>query len=104
MALVATAISSTQIDLTWTDEETEETGWEVLVSLLPESGYVPVDTLPANSTSYSHTGLEPSTTYYYAVRPEYSGGAHGASLNANATTLATPTYQFRIQFRRTGVV
>ncbi|PYJ02748.1 MAG: hypothetical protein DME25_15375, partial [Verrucomicrobia bacterium] len=38
------------------------------------------------STTYTNTGLAPSTTYYYVVRATNSAGASSNSVQANATT------------------
>lgn len=66
--LVATAISSTEIDLTWTDNATNETDYRVEQSPDGLTGWVEITILPANSTSYNVTGLSPSTIYYFRVR------------------------------------
>jgi hypothetical protein len=55
--LTATPISSSQIDLGWVDNATNETGYVVERSLNGTSGWTQVATLAANSTTYSNTGL-----------------------------------------------
>ncbi len=70
--LVATAISSSEINLTWTDNSGDETGFEVWRK--PEGGdWLMVTDLVAASAGvggtveYLDTGLATETTYYYTV-------------------------------------
>jgi hypothetical protein len=85
--LVATAVSSTQINLTWTDNATNETNYRVQRSLDGINfSFIP-GTLPANSTSYSDTGRSPNTTYYYRVG---SFNSCGFSPNSNVASATTP--------------
>ena len=67
--LVATAVSSTQINLTWTDNATNETGFTIqrATNSAFTSGLNTIN-LGANQTAYNNTGRNPSTTYYYRVR------------------------------------
>lgn len=60
--LVCTVVSSTQIDLSWTDNSPDETGFSVERSTDGVSFSV-IDTVPANVTAYNDTGLTPGTTY-----------------------------------------
>jgi hypothetical protein len=89
--LSATAVSSTQIDLAWTDNALDESAYRVERSPNGTDGWTKIADLPANSTTYSNTGLTPSTTYYYRVRAYRSGdSSYSAYSNtANATTLST---------------
>ncbi|MFP3937125.1 MAG: fibronectin type III domain-containing protein [Phycisphaerae bacterium] len=65
--LTATAVSSSQIDLTWTDNSDNEDDFRVERSL-DGSSFSEIATVGANVTTYSDTGLSESTTYYYRVR------------------------------------
>lgn len=65
--LAAVAASSSQIDLTWTDYDTTETNYEVYRSL-DFGTWTLVNTIAADSNSYSDTGLDSSTLYFYKVR------------------------------------
>jgi hypothetical protein len=92
-SLTATATSTTQIDLAWTDNATNETGYTVERRSPAGSGsYSTVTTLSAGATSFSNTGLTESTQYEYRV---YATNAAGNSANSNAaskfTIPATPT-------------
>jgi uncharacterized lipoprotein YddW (UPF0748 family) len=88
-SLAATAVSSSQINLTWTDNSTNETNFVVARSTTSGGPYTDVVTLAANTTSYSNTGLTASTTYYYVVRATNTGGASANSNQASATTQAS---------------
>jgi len=63
-ALTATAVSSSQINLTWIDSNSSETGYLVERSLSSTSGFAQIASLPANAQSYANTGLASGTTYY----------------------------------------
>lgn len=73
--LAATAASDTQIDLTWTDNATGESGYEVWRSV-DFVGWTLIATTAAEATSYSNTGLTASTAYIYRVRP--TDGTNGS--------------------------
>ncbi len=66
--LLATAISFNQINLSWADNSTDETGFEIWRSTSINSGFSTVGLAPANATSYSDLNLSPNTTYYYQIR------------------------------------
>jgi subtilisin family serine protease len=88
--LTATPVSSSQIDLAWTDNSTEEDqvdGFEI--HRCQGAGclnFVVVATVAANAGSYSNTGLSANTLYRYEVRAYNSGGTSGSSSVAEATT------------------
>jgi hypothetical protein len=88
--LNATAVSSTQIDLTWSDNSSNETEF-VLERDTSASFNSPVAvTLPANTTGYASTGLTPSTTYHYRVRARNATEQSAFSAPDSATTQAAP--------------
>ena len=87
--LTATAASSSQIDLSWADNATDESAYVVERSLDGSTDWTQVtSTLPADSTSYSDTGLSGSTTYHYRVKATNAAGDSGYSNTASATTKA----------------
>lgn len=65
--LTATPISTTEIDLAWTDNSMDELGFAIERSL-DNVTFVQIATVAADVTSYSDTGLTPATLYYYRVR------------------------------------
>jgi alpha-tubulin suppressor-like RCC1 family protein len=87
MALTATAISSSQIDLTWTDVY-GETSYKVERSLTTATGYSLLATVGTDVTLYSDTVVTPATTCYYRVRGWNTGGYSDYSPEASATTPA----------------
>lgn len=90
-SLTATAISTTQIDLAWTDNATTETGFRIeRCTGTTCSNFVEVATVGVNATTYSSTSLAATTGYNYRVRAYNDGGNSGYSNSSAATTL-TPT-------------
>jgi len=61
-------VSASQIDLTWVDNATDETGYEVEQASGAAGPWTRIKTLPANATSTADTGLAGATTYFYRVR------------------------------------
>jgi len=84
--LTATAASNTQINLTWEDNASNETGYKVERST-DNNNWTELTTTAANATSYSSTGLSEGTTYYYRIRATNGNGDSTYSNTANATTL-----------------
>jgi hypothetical protein len=86
--LSATASSSSQVNLTWTDNATTEDGFELdrATNSTFTAGLV-TDTLPANTTSRSVTGLAATTTYYFRVRA-FNRAGDGAY--SGVASVATP--------------
>ena len=66
--IIATATSYNQIQLSWTDNSDNETGYEVYRSISNAGPFVPVHTTKANVTYYTDSLLDASTTYYYKVQ------------------------------------
>jgi len=88
--LAATAASSTQINLTWVDASTNETGFQIERSLTAGTGFTLVTNMPANSVSFSNTGLTAGTKYFYRIRAINAGGNSAYTAEANATTTVAP--------------
>ncbi len=96
--LTATVVSSSQVNLSWTDNSTDETGFAIdYATDVNFTQNLITTTVGANSgttASASITGLSPSTPYYFRVRATNSGGASANTNTASATTLSinnTPT-------------
>lgn len=84
-SLVASIISSTQINLTWADNSTTETSFRLERKV--GAGAWSTAALPAaNVTSYSDTGLTASTTYDYRIYAVNATGDSTVSNTASATT------------------
>lgn len=88
--LTATAVSSSQINLTWADSDTE-TGYKIeRCTGVDCSSFAQIATVGANVTSYSNTGLTASTSYSYRVRATNTAGDSDYSNTASTVTLAAP--------------
>jgi len=80
-SLAATAISTTQINLSWTDNSGNETGFKI--ERCTGSGctnFAQIAMVGANVTGYQNTGLSKNTTYVYRVRA-YNGSVDSAYSN-----------------------
>ena len=64
----ATAVSSSQINLTWIDNSASETGYKIERKKTATGTYAQIDQVGANVQSYRIHGLDPNTRYYYRVR------------------------------------
>lgn len=92
-ALTAAAQSTTRIDLAWTDNGTNETGYRVERCAGPGcADFAVVATLAADATTYSDTPIAEATSFTYRVRA-FNEGSSGYSNTATATTIlpAAPT-------------
>jgi hypothetical protein len=87
-AVNASAISSSQINITWTDA-TNETSFIVERSLDGVTGWTPIGITTRNATSFASTGLTANTFYYYRVRAENPAGTSAYSTVVNAKTNAS---------------
>ncbi|WP_298734807.1 fibronectin type III domain-containing protein [uncultured Chitinophaga sp.] len=88
--LVATAVSGNRIDLTWKDNSTTETGFEIYRSANDASNFVLIATTPPNAgaqAAYADSGLFANSLFYYRVRAKNDGGNSSYTNTVNATTL-----------------
>ncbi|HET7601150.1 MAG TPA: SGNH/GDSL hydrolase family protein, partial [Gemmatimonadales bacterium] len=96
------------INLSWTDNSSNETGFEIWRSTTGQNGtYSSLATVGANVRTYSNTGLSASTQYCYQVRASgstpsafsnsscatTSGGGSGGSGAASNLTATARTYR-----------
>ncbi len=92
--LSATAASDTQIDLSWTDQSGVEDGYRIERSLDGRSNWTVIADLADNTTSYSDTGLDASTRYWYRIIP-YREGAEALYPSVVAATTDDATGEIR---------
>ncbi|MEW6417168.1 MAG: S8 family serine peptidase [Nitrospirota bacterium] len=85
-SLSASAISSSQIDLSWTDNSSNETGFKIERKVDAGGTYSEIATVGANITTNSDTGLSASTTYYYRVSAYNVAGDSSYSNEVSVTT------------------
>jgi fibronectin type 3 domain-containing protein len=65
----ATAVSSSQINLTWIDNSGGETGYKIERKTTVNGTYAQIAQVGANVQSYHDTnGLAANTRYYYRIR------------------------------------
>jgi len=89
--LTATAISTTRIDLSWTDNATDETSYRIERCTGSScTSFAELTTKAANATSHSDTSATHSTTYRYRVIAVNANGDSAPSNIASATTPAPP--------------
>jgi len=86
--LAASAVSTSQINLSWADNSNNETGFEVDRATAASGPWTQIATTAADATSFSDSGLNVATTYYYRVRATNAAGDSNNSNTANATTQA----------------
>ena len=87
--LEAEANDSDEIDLTWDDNSTDESGFKIERREDSVDAYTQVAKVDADETSYTDTGLEGATTYHYRVRSYNEAADSAASSSAEATTNET---------------
>ncbi len=89
-SLTASAASTSQINLSWTDNSSDEIGFRI--DRKSGSGlYTEIATVGAGVTSYSDTALAGGTTYTYRVKAYRTSGASANSTEASATTQTPPS-------------
>lgn len=84
------AVSESSIQLSWQDNSNDEDGFRIYRSLTQNGGYSQVGIVGVNMESFTDTGLNSNTTYYYYVNA-YSNatGLASSSNTASATTMAS---------------
>ncbi len=90
--LTASTVSSSQINLAWSDVNTIEDGYFVERGTSVSGPFSQIATTSTNSIAYNDTGLSPNTKYWYRIRAYNFGGQSSYSNIASSTTsLAAPT-------------
>jgi outer membrane protein assembly factor BamB len=99
--LAASAVSQTQINLTWQDNSADETAFRLERSLDGASGWVDIAYLDANTTTFSDMEATCGTTYYYRVRA-YRGSDASFSAYSNISYTTTAPCAFGKLFPTNG--
>jgi predicted esterase len=76
-AIKATATAYNKIKVTWTDNSTNETGFEVYRSTSPAGPFGIITTTMPGATSIVDSGLTANTAYYYQVQAINNAGGSG---------------------------
>ena len=93
--LSATAASATQINLSWTDASSDETGFKIF-----KDGTL-LNTTAAGATSYNATGLTCNTAYTFTVKATNANGDSTAATTPATTTtsacqvVSAPIFNFK---------
>jgi subtilisin family serine protease len=89
-SLAAVVISSTQINLSWTDNSINETGFKIFRRTGTTGNWTIIATPGQNTTLFQNTGLTPGTTYSYTVLAYNPTGDSAGSNEVTVTTPAVP--------------
>lgn len=90
--LSLTTISTTQINLTWTDNSSNELGFQIEASLDTVT-FTNIGTTGSNVTAFAVTNLSPGIKYYFRVYAFNSAG-NSAYSNTNSGWTLTPWAQW----------
>ena len=88
--VVVTAVSHRKMSVTWLDNASNETGYQIQRSDASGDAWAEVGVVNADSTSFVDDGLLPSTRYSYRVIAYNEGGYSSPSDPAGATTDQAP--------------
>jgi hypothetical protein len=84
--LTATAASTSQVNLSWQDNSSNEMGFKIQRKTGPAGTWSQIEVTAANVVSYSDTGLNANTTYFYRVQAYNNSGDSIFSNEASVTT------------------
>ncbi|UII25515.1 fibronectin type III domain-containing protein [Fulvivirga maritima] len=90
-SLTATAAGYNAIDLTWLDNSSTESAFEIYRSLSTNGTYTVIHSTEANETTWTDTGLEGNTTYFYKIKAINSNSSSEFAGPASATTEDYPS-------------
>jgi hypothetical protein len=90
--LAANAVSTSQINLSWSDNSDNEQGFIIESSVDGNSGWTEIASVSTDVNTYSDTGLDAGSTYFYRVFAYNSAGNSTYSDMTNATTDELPPF------------
>jgi hypothetical protein len=86
--LTVTTVSTSRIDLAWTDNSNNETGFKIERKTGAGGNWTQIASLAANAAEYQDTGLTAGVSYYYRVTALGTGNNNStATGESGATTL-----------------
>lgn len=97
--LQANTTSRTDIELNWSDNSDNETGFEIWRQDVEGDVFNLISTVGAGVTSYADASLNANSTYAYKVRAINNAGVSDFSATSSATTLTFAVY---VNFNETG--
>lgn len=77
VAVIGVGVHSSEVDLVWQDNSTQELGFEVWRST-DNVNFSMIASLPANTTAYSDTSVATGTVYYYQIVAFNNSGGSGS--------------------------
>ena len=86
MFFLPVAMTAVRIDLSWTDNASNETGFKIERSRRVNTAFAQIDTVGQDVTSYIDTTVRKNTLYYYRVRATNASGDSAYSNEASAKT------------------
>lgn len=93
--LTASAVSPFSIQLSWSDDSDNETGFVLERSSEPATGFVEIQTVLENISSFNDEALSPGTVYYYRVKAirdeESSPFSNEVSASTHELTIVAPS-------------
>ncbi len=92
---VTASTSQVAATLAWTDNATNETGFEIQRSLNSSSGFAAIGTVSSNTTTYVDNTVSVGTTYFYKVR---AFNDFGFSTESNTESVAITKIDQTITF------
>ena len=87
--LTATAVSGTQICLSWDDNSSDELGFKIECKEGVSGTYAEILSTSSDETNYTDTGLSPGITYYYRIRA-YNANGNSAYSNEASAAVQSP--------------
>lgn len=83
---------SININLSWSDDSLIETGFEILRSTAPNSGYSVIGRVVANITTYTDDSIRSGNTYYYKINAYNPGGSSPSNVTSITAINDSLTY------------
>ncbi|MBN1673364.1 MAG: fibronectin type III domain-containing protein, partial [Kiritimatiellae bacterium] len=84
--LTATAVSASRVDLGWTDNSNNETGFKIDRRMSHTAAWVRIAETGAGVTSYADSALPAGVKFYYTIKAFNAGGNSAEAGPADATT------------------
>jgi fibronectin type 3 domain-containing protein len=95
--LTGTVISGNEVDITWTDNSNNETGFVIDRSTDGGNTYSQIATVGANVTIYHDTSLSPGQTVFYKVAATNAAGTSAFTTPFQATVAIPPAPPTNLQ-------
>lgn len=106
--LATSNVTPSTLTLSWQDNATDETGYEVWRSFKTNLNYVLHKSLPAGTTSIVESGLFSNTNYFYIVKAIAPGGISSSvpfqAVSGNTVPVLTAIADFGLKFNTANTV